>query len=407
MARIKIVSLFAGIGGFELGLKDLGEVIWANEWDKYACQTYRANFPNIKLVEGDIREIKAENIPAHDLLCAGFPCQTFSIAQSKKENKGLNDKRSWLFKEILQVAEYHKPTWILLENVKGLTFKNNKEAFDLIIKGIEDLGYKVNWKILNAKNYGVPQNRERIYFVCNRIGVDFEWPTPTNQPTKISDILLDEVDDKYYLSNEAWEGMKLRKNNGHPAYGLFKPTDQDTAILRARYYKDGSEILLFCDRGKGYHDKFINGDNQHPTITTNPQSVFYDIKNTDPKIFQYRRNYIRENKENQSPTLTANMGIGGNNVPFVFQWRRSYIRPNKGGISPCLVNGKEHVSFDKTHTDSKNPRKLTPRECARLQGFSDDFKIVVSDTQAYKQFGNAVAVPVIKAIAEQLKLCQE
>lgn len=129
--------------------------------------------------------------------------------------------------------------------------------------------------MLNAKDYGVPQNRERIYFVCNRQGVDFEFPKPTNEPTKISDILLDKVDDKYYLSDKVWEGMKLRKSNGHPAYGLFKPTDPNTATSRARYYKDGSEILLFCDRGKGYNDKFINGDNQYPTLTTNPQSVYY------------------------------------------------------------------------------------------------------------------------------------
>ena len=252
----------------------------------------------------------------------------------------------------------------MLENVKGITFKNNQEAYDLIIKGIEELGYKVKVKVLNAKNYGVPQNRERVYFVANNQGVDFEFPKPTNQPTKIKDILLNEVEAKYYLSDKAWEGMKLRKSNGHPAYGLFKENDPNTATLRARYYKDGSEILLFSDRGKGYNDKFFNGGNQHPTITTNPQSVYY-----------------------------------------VFQWRRSYIRENKENISPCLVNGKEHVAFDKSH--NKNPRKLTPRECARLQGFSDNFKIVVSNSQSYKQFGNAVAVPVIRAIAEQIKLCQK
>ncbi|CAI2161466.1 10370_t:CDS:2 [Funneliformis geosporum] len=196
--------------------------------------------------------------------------------------------------------------------------------------------------------------------------------------------------------------MKLRKNNGHPAYGLFKENDPNAATLRARYYKDGSEILLFSDRGKGYNDKVIEDETQpHPTLTTNPQSVFYDIKN-NPLIKRNdpNRNSIEYLSNETAPTLTSAMGMGGGHVPLVFQWRRSYIRENKENISPCLVNGKEHVAFVKSH--NKNPRKLTPRECARLQGFSDDFKIVVSDTQAYKQFGNAVAVPVIREITRKI-----
>jgi DNA (cytosine-5)-methyltransferase 1 len=144
MKNLRIVSLFAGIGGFELGLQELGKPVFVNEFNKFSAQTYQTNFPNHNLTTKDIRAIKEEEIPSHDILVGGFPCQTFSVAQQRKEKRGLNDPRGHLFKEILRIAKHHKPTWLFLENVKGLTFKPNQEAFQQIIQGIKDLGYQVN-----------------------------------------------------------------------------------------------------------------------------------------------------------------------------------------------------------------------------------------------------------------------
>jgi len=538
---LKVVSLFAGIGGFDLAFEQVGfEVIWANEIDKFACQTYRANFPNHTLIERDIKEIDVKEIPPHDILTAGFPCQPFSHAGKQK---GLEDERGNLFLEIIRVLEFHKPSWFLLENVKGLTNKTNKEVFSLILSSLENCGYKVQWKVLNAKDFGVPQNRERVFIIGNRLGIDFVFPEPNqpimtlkealkdvpnsvgqeysikkkevlavvpaggnwrnlpkdiakeymgkdfeddkggkvgtayrlswNKPSltlmaspqqkrterchpsetrpltvreyariqtfpdnfefkgsvsnqykqignavppkmiktlglKLADILEKEVDEKYFLSEKAWRGMlnhkkkNQQKGNGF-GYSLFTPESSQVNTLRARYYKDGSEILLF----------------------------------------QYRRSYIRENKENISPTLTGNMGTGGNNVPFVIlpkeKWKEQSLgiifcghvdKPiRKNGVNAITTHlSRTHKQQNRIHStngihptlsaqeiqgrnwvyDGKSEvRKLTPRECLRLMGFPNDFKIVVSDSQMYKQAGNSVVVPLIKELARNIldKIC--
>lgn len=298
--QLKIISLFSGIGGFELGLDQVGQTTWANEWNKFSIQTYQANFPSHNLSNKDIREVKAEEIPPHSILVGGFPCQTFSTAQQDKAKRGLNDPRGHLFKEILRIAKHHKPTWLLLENVKGLTFKPNREAFNQIITGIKDLGYQVNWKVLNARDFGLPQNRERVFFVANRLNIDFVFPKPTKQITKAGDIFEPIINPKYYLSEKTWSSLKARK-----------------------------EKNLAKGSGLGY------------------------------KLFDENSPYIN--------TLTTN------------------------SASEYVIKDKDKV------------RKLTPRECLRLQGFSDDYKIVVSDHQTYRQAGNAVAVPVIKAIGVKIK----
>ena len=310
--EIKFIDLFAGIGGIRLGVeqacKENGikcKCVFSSEIDKFACQTYEANFH--EKPSGDITKIKEQDIPSFDMLCAGFPCQPFSIAGKQK---GFEDTRGTMFFEIARIVKYHRPKIVFLENVKNLLTHDKGRTFAVIKQTLEDLGYFVNYKVLNAKDFGVPQNRERIYIVCFKKDDfedcnEFEFPEKTGVKTKLSDILDKEVDKKYTITDHLWEYLKNRKTkqqakgNGF-GYSLFDDDAIYTRTISARYYKDGSEIL---------------------------------IKQKD-----------------------------------------------------------------------KNPRRLTPREATKLQGFPNDFKIVVSDLQMYKQCGNSVAVPVIKSISENICL---
>jgi len=300
--KFTFIDLFAGIGGMRLAFERAGgKCIFSSEWDKFAQLTYQSNFGEIP--HGDITKIPTEDIPKHDVLLAGFPCQPFSHAGLKK---GFNDTRGTLFFDIARIIEERKPSLVLLENVKGFKNHDGGRTFKVIQETLDGIGYNVFAKILNASDFGLPQNRERIFIVCvNRKKVkshDFEFPKPSNAKTRVGDILEKRVNAKYVLSNKLWNGHKRRlkehraKGNGF-GYSLFTPDSTRTSTISARYYKDGSEVLI-ATRG--------------------------------------------------------------------------------------------------------NPRKITPREAARLQGFPETFKIPVSDTQAYKQFGNSVAINVISAIAREM-----
>lgn len=297
----KAIDLFAGIGGIRLGFErafgDNIDFIFASEIDKYARETYYANFGEEPF--GDITLIDEKNIPAFDILLAGFPCQAFSVAGHRK---GFEDTRGTLFFDVMRIAAHHKPKVIFLENVKGLVGHDKGNTFKVILQTLRELGYSVNYQVLNAKDFGVPQNRERIYIVCFLETIDgFTFPSKIVEKQKVFDILDEIVDEKYTISDKLWAGHQKRKlahrekGNGF-GYSLFDEKSEYTSTISARYYKDGSEILI----------------------------------------------------------KQAN----------------------------------------------KNPRKLTPREAARLQGFGDKYTIKVSDAQAYKQFGNSVAVPVIEQLAK-------
>lgn len=299
------IDLFAGIGGIRLGLESAGgQCVFSSEWDKWAQQTYAANFGD--LPAGDITEIDPQAIPPHDLLAGGFPCQPFSNAGLKR---GFDDARGTLFFDVARITEHHRPKVLLLENVKGFARHDKGNTLRVVTEILADLGYSLTWKILNAKDFGLPQNRERIYMVAIRDDLEgvfekFSFPTPPSSPTKLADVLEKmSVDAKYTISDRLWEGHQRRKRehrlrgNGF-GYSLFNADSTYTSTISARYYKDGSEILV-----------------------------------------------------------------------------------SQAG---------------------KNPRKITPREAARLQGFPDAYQIVVGDSQAYKQFGNSVAVPVVSAIASKI-----
>jgi DNA (cytosine-5)-methyltransferase 1 len=302
------IDLFAGVGGIRIAFEKLkGECVFTSEWDKFSQITYEANFKEKPC--GDITKIKVQDIPKHDILLGGFPCQPFSNAGLKH---GFDDTRGTLFFDIARIIDYRKPSMILLENVKGFVNHDKGKTMKIVTETLEELGYNVFYKVLNARDFGVPQNRERIYIVGinkRKLGsIGFVFPTPPYKEVKVGDILEMKVDEKYTLSNKLWQGHKRRlkehraKGNGF-GYSLFSRESKYTSTISARYYKDGSEILI----------------------------------------------------------------------------------EQKG----------------------KNPRKLTPREAARLQGFPENFKIPVSDAQAYKQFGNSVAVPVVSAVArEMIKILQ-
>ncbi|WP_396637388.1 DNA (cytosine-5-)-methyltransferase [Maribacter sp. R77961] len=307
----KFIDLFAGIGGIRMAYQNSGgKCVFTSEWDTYAKKTYEANFGEVPF--GDITQISEKDIPDHDILLGGFPCQPFSIAGvSKKNSLGrahgfLDETQGTLFFDIARIIKHKKPKAFMLENVKNLVSHDKKKTFKVIIKTLEKLGYNVHYKVLNGKYY-VPQNRERIIIVGFKKSIfkskeTFEFPDPQEANFVFKDILEPKVDDKYTLSDKLWNYLQEHARK-HKAKGNgfgFGMTDLNgiSRTISARYYKDGSEVLI----------------------------------------------------------------------------------PQKG----------------------KNPRRLTPRECARLQGFPDKFIIPVSNNQAYKQFGNSVVTPLIQAVAKNI-----
>ena len=309
-SSFSFIDLFAGIGGMRLAFEHAGgHCVYSSEWNKYSQQTYLANFG--EQPEGDITQVNAADIPDHDILVAGFPCQPFSIAGvSKKQSlgraTGFEDKtQGTLFFDVCRILKEKKPKAFMLENVKNLCSHDRGRTFKVIQESLEELDYQIFYKVIDGQAF-VPQHRERIIIVGfdkKRYGesISFDFSiTPVEPKPMICDILEKEVDTKYTLSDKLWiylqnYAAKHKAAGNGFGYGIA-PLDGVSRTLSARYYKDGSEILI-------------------------------------------------------------------------------------------AQNGK-------------NPRRLTPRECARLQGFPDTFKIPVSDTQAYRQFGNSVVVPLMANVAE-------
>ena len=301
---VEFIDLFAGIGGMRLGFQASGaRCVFSSEIDKHAQDTYEENFGERPL--GDIREIAADQIPTHDVLLAGFPCQTFSIAGVSKlgsmgREHGLVEKtRGTLFYEICRILGHHRPRAFLLENVKGLLWHDEGRTFKTIEESLRELGYATSHRVISSVNF-VPQRRERVFIVGFNDGRVFDFPDPEERETRLSDILDEGVDQKYTLNDHLWnyhqERKRIQRDKGNGfGYRMFS-ADGTSGTLSARYYKDGADILLEQEGGK-------------------------------------------------------------------------------------------------------NPRRLTPRECARLMGFPEDFVLNSSEVQAYKQLGNAVVPPVVEMLA--------
>jgi len=309
MRSFTFIDLFAGIGGTRLGFEAAGgECVFSSEWDKFSQQTYAANHGEAPA--GNIHEVSIGDIPRYEVLVAGFPCQPFSLAGVSKlnslgrKNGFENPEQGNLFFKIAEILDVHQPRAFLLENVKNLKGHDQGRTFEVITSTLRRLGYEPRSAVIDAAAV-VPQHRERIYIAGFRDQADderFQFPQLKNRNRRLTDILESPVAEKYTLSDKLWsylQGHAEKHRAAGNGFGFGLPDlDGVSRTLSARYYKDGSEILI---RGEGV-----------------------------------------------------------------------------------------------------NPRRLTPRECARLMGFPDEFKIPVSDTQAYRQFGNSVVVPVIERIARSM-----
>ena len=304
------IDLFAGIGGLRQAFESSGgKCLFSSEWNKFSQQTYEANFGEVP--QGDITKIDEKEIPDHDILVGGFPCQPFSIAGVSAKNHlgrehGFKDEtQGTLFFDVCRIIKEKQPSAFLLENVKNLKSHDKGNTFKVIINALEkELNYDIHYKVIDAGKV-VPQHRERIFIVGFREPLDFKFPELVDKRPVLGDVLEESVDEKYTLKDGTWNALQRHKAK-HKAKGNgfgFNLADKKgiAKTLSARYYKDGAEILI--DQGK------------------------------------------------------------------------------------------------------KNPRRLTPRECARIMGFPEKFKIPVSDNQAYRQFGNAVVVPVVKEIAKAMVKC--
>jgi DNA (cytosine-5)-methyltransferase 1 len=306
--KLKMVDLFAGTGAFSLAFKNENEiqVVFTNDMVEHSKKIYDTNFTH-KLTLKDLNDVNVEEIPKHDILTGGFPCQPFSIAGLQE---GFKDERSNVFWKILSIIDFHNPKCVILENVKNLLTHDDKKTFDTIKTHLEQRGYHICYKVLNtAEITGIPHHRERIYIVClksKEIFDKFTLEFPKIEKRNMSEFIEKDVPEKYYYTNTSTTWDLLKEN----------VTKKDT-------------------------------------------------------FYQYRRVYVRENKSNECPTLTANMGSGGHNVPIIL--------------------------------DDKGIRKLTPRECFNLQGFPQSYKLPnLSDCSLYKLAGNAVSVPVVSLIANRL-----
>lgn len=312
---MKVAGLFSGVGGIELGFEQDGyDIIWSNEIDKKASKTLSLNFKH-KIIVDDIHNVKGKDIPNVDVIVGGFPCQAFSVAGYRK---GFEDERGEIFFQMARIIKEKLPRIVFIENVKNLISHDKGNTFKVIHETLNSYGYKLKTMVINASEYGdIPQNRERIYIIGFLMQEDFDnfrGIEPIFLKTSIGDLIdyNEKVDSKYYYTKESCKFYDELKDN-----------------------------------------------------ITNPKT-----------LYQWRRVYVRENKSNLCPTLTANMGTGGHNVPLVL---------TKDGI-----------------------RKLTPQECFKLQGFPNDFKLPdLAQSHLYKQAGNSVVVPVIKRLAKEIRLATE
>lgn len=332
MEQLKSIDLFAGIGGIRMGFENAFgggiRTVFASEWDANASKTYRANFNDDFEIAGDITQIAESDVPPFDICLAGFPCQAFSMAGAKKgfddDYKGM--ARGTLFFDVVRLCAFHRPKVIFCENVKGLTIHDKGRTFKIIVGALEELGYTPHYKVMNSRDFGVPQNRERIYIAAFRNDIDsggFNFPAPTDSGKVLRDIIEKEpVCARYYLSVRYVDTLRRH---------------------RARHEAKG--------HGFGYE--------------------------------------IRDWDGVAGSIVCGGMGRERN---LLIDRRRTDLRP---------------VTNIKGEINKEGIRKMTPREWARLQGFPDSFALPVADVHLYKQLGNSVTVPVIEAIAKQVKLVLE
>ena len=324
MQKFTVGGLFSGVGGVELGFEQAGfKTIWANEFDKYSSKTYRLNHGD-HLIEDDVHLLQGKDLEPVDVLTGGFPCQAFSVAGYRK---GFKDERGNLFFQICRAIDElkTKPKVLMLENVKNLTGHDKGKTAKVIVNSLRELGYSVFWNIFNTSVHtDIPQNRERTFIICFKDEADWEFNNKQSCSKKFSEQL---------------------------------------PLSKSKKKKNFRELLEKGD----VHERFYYKQNAY---------MYKDLKKSitsKDTVYQWRRVYVRKNKSNECPTLTANMGTGGHNVPLIL--------------------------------DDAGIRKLTPRECLNFQGFPKSYKFPddVGQSQRYKQAGNAVTVNLVHKIALIIK----
>lgn len=353
---MKYFSTFSGIGGFELGIGEKAKCIGYSEIDKYAIQIYQKHFNHKNY--GNITTINADSLPDFDFLCGGFPCQAFSIAGKRG---GFDDTRGTLFFELARIARAKRPRLLFFENVKGLLSHDGGRTFDIIIRTIDELGYDCQWQVLNSKNFGVPQNRERVFIIGHLRGIPRPKVFPIRKDSQ-ADIVLPTLTSRYYggqVNGGYIRNLTPQNRQGNRVYA----TDGISQTLAAQTGGKGGKTGLYAIGGLQEHQKWRS--------------------------------------DNISPTLTEAMGKGGGQTPMVTAVPLKFLDRNQKNYQ-----GEYSFTLDSAQTggvmQDMKIRRLTPTECERLQGFPDGWTEGISDSQRYKCLGNAVTVNVIKEIVKHL-----
>lgn len=369
---MKYFSMFTGVGGFELGIADKAQCIGFSEINKYASELLKNKFPKIKNY-GDSTKIDPNELLDFDMLCGGFPCQAFSIAGKRK---GFQDTRGTLFFEIERILRVKRPRLVFLENVKGLLNHNGGETFRIIISRLSELGYNVQWMVLNSKFFGVPQNRERVFIIGNIRGTTRPEILPFSNNNETFDVL-----------QEQYINTLTRNYQKGESTGSYIVENKQLSQADRIYDKEGISPTVPTSSG-GRHIPMIVASRGR-----NPEN------HSDRTIGSPTEQILEPNSEGISNTLSS---VQKDNL--VFEIQSHYPRngdPKKGGTG--LLNSSEHCfALDSSPHYVNKIRRLTPIECERLQGFPDGWTDGFSDSQRYKMMGNAVTVNVIKVIAEKL-----
>lgn len=396
--------MFGGIGGFDLAFQRQGwKGVWYNDWDKYAVKTYNKNF-GTNYEPTDITTIDPNIIPEHSLICAGFPCQSFSIAGKRG---GFSDTRGTMFFEIMRIAKHQRTPYLLLENVKGLLSHDNGWTFATILNTLDELGYDAEWQVLNSKFFGVPQNRERVFIIANlRTNSRPEVFPITKNAGTISEIFEREENDIMIYDRKGFDSrtkgfresievptlsvkmgtggnnvpmvMDFRKDEG------FRERDNVSPALTSHGSSQGGiPVPMILDPGTVRRGEFGDGIHNNETGTLNSSSG-------------------RENGQEFEPNSESNSltNVQKDNLVYAPMDIANCLTPDG-----YLMDGKrKRVNGNAvlTSVHERRLRRLTPIECARLQGFPDDWHVGMSDTQAYKQYGNSVTVNVVEEIAKRL-----
>lgn len=370
-ARIKVATMFSGIGAIEYSFKRLkldSEIIFASDIDKYAKQSYFANY---KIKEDnwydDVRDINGKKYKGRvDILVGGSPCQSFSMVGKRK---GLKDTRGTLFYEFARVVKESQPKVFIFENVKGLINHDSGNTFETIKATFDELGYKYFYQVLNSKNYGVPQHRERIFVIGFKDKkVNFEFPKPIKLEYKMQDFLEDYIDTKYYLKEKGVKFVTSSKNR------------------KKRYTQINGDIAI-CQKANqqfNWHGDFIFESQENSEF----DELIFDVNTVEEKYYlleKTKKYVLTEGTKNFKTSIKTDLEVAR---PLL----QSMHKMHRAGVDNYVTHNKGRI------------RKLTPKECLRLMGFRDDFEQKVSDTQMYRQAGNSIVVDVLIALLKQMDI---